>query len=494
MELYRKYSERSDVIHVSSHPKGYLTVFLSMSITIIMSLILVLFQGARIGAVKMKTECVADIAMNSVLAEYSRELYRQYGLLMVDTSYGTGKPSIVNAEEHLRNYAQKNFDRSLVGRFTGADTITSIFLEDAAITGSSFATDNNYAVLERQILAYMGAEPVEGLLTDVMANADMIRSSGLDSTDVGAMQAANQELIDSFELPTIIGEDGSEEQISLGNPADAVNCQRGIGVLNLAVKDPSTISGAVANIDACASHRQLNKGTGLRDQEEISFAEKLLIEEYIHEKCSCYGDEMDKALLKYQMEYLIYGKDSDWANLEKMAENLFLWREASNMLYLFTCDEKCQQADTIAGALTAVLMVPELKDPVKYSILFAWTFAETVSDLNILFSGGRVPLFKTDKTWKLGIENMFDYRSSLDGKDMGEGLYYQDYMKARLFMVSTKDKVKRLGDIIEMDVGKTAGNSGFRLDYCLDTFCGELKVGTRFGYDAKIERIYGYEE
>ena len=45
---------------------------------IIMSLILVLFQGARIGAVKMKTECTADIAMNSTLAEFNRKLYEQY--------------------------------------------------------------------------------------------------------------------------------------------------------------------------------------------------------------------------------------------------------------------------------------------------------------------------------------------------------------------------------------------------------------------------------
>ena len=52
--------------------KGYLTVFLSLSITIILSLILALYQGARIGAMKMRTECVSDIAMNSVLAEYQQ--------------------------------------------------------------------------------------------------------------------------------------------------------------------------------------------------------------------------------------------------------------------------------------------------------------------------------------------------------------------------------------------------------------------------------------
>ena len=308
------------------------------------------------------------------------------------------------------------------------------------------------------------------------------------------MVVENQKVVKAIYSLFINGEDGKEEQMVLGNPADPVNAQRGVGVLSLALKDAGAVSGAAANVDACASHRELNKGTGLRDQEDISLSEKLLIEEYLYEKCSCYGSEMDKALLKYQLEYLIYGQDSDWENLEKMAECLFLWREASNMFYLFTCEAKCQEAEGIAAGLAAITMCPELEEPVKYSILFAWTFAETISDLNILLNGGRVPLMKSDKTWKLSLTDMFFFSMHLDGKDMGEGLYYEDYLKARLIMVSTEDKVKRLGDIIEMDVGKTEGNSGFRLDYCLDTFCGELTMGTRFGYDVKIERVYGYEE
>ena len=38
-----------------------------------------------------------------------------------------------------------------------------------------------------------------------------------------------------------------------------------------------------------------------------------------------------------------------------------------------------------------------------------------------------------------------------------------------------------------------AGNAAFKMDHCLDTFCAEIHVRTRFGYDCKIERIYGYE-
>ena len=484
---------QSERIHVLSRTKGYVTVFLSLSIMIIMSLILVLFQGARIGAVKMKTECVADISMNSVLAEYSRALYEQYGLLMVDTSYGGENPSIINTQEHLRFYAQKNLSRTMASRVINNQTIFSMYCDDVNITGSSFALDNKGAVLNRQILAYMGAEPVEGLLTDVENNVRLIQDNALDTTDVEAMAAENQAAIDAIELPTIINEDGEEGQLSLANPADVVNSQRGIGALNLAIKDKSKISRATVDVNQLASHRQLNKGTGLNDHEVISAGERLLLEQYYYEKCSRYGAELDKSLLKYQLEYMIYGQHSDWGNLERMAENLLFWREASNMLYLFNCEEKCAEAEVIAVIVTAILQVPDLADLVKYSILFAWTFAETISDLDILFSGGRVPLFKSDATWRLSLTNMFGFRDFLNGGDLGEGMYYEDYVRARLFMVDLPTKTMRLADIIEMDVRLTAGNAAFKLDHCLDTFCAEIHVRTRYGYDCKIERIYGYE-
>ena len=445
----------------------------------IMSLVLVLFQGARIGDVKMRLECTADISMNSILAEYSRALYDQYGLLMVDTSYGTENGSVINTQEHLRHYVSKN--------------LVNMYPKDVAITGSSFAMDNGGAVLNRQILAYMGSVPAMELMTDVLDNADMIRENELDTTDVEKKARANQEVIDETELPTITNDDGEEEEVTLGNPADVVTAQKKFGALSLALKDTSRISGASVDTGALLSHRNLNSGTGLRDQENISATERLLLEQYYYEKCSRYGNELDKSALKYQLEYMIYGKDSDYANLEKMAETLLFWREASNMMYLFNCEAKVKEAELVAELLTAVLLVPELAEPVRDSILFAWTFAETISDLNILFSGGRVPLFKTDATWRLSLTNMFSFRDHLGGGDLGEGLYYQDYLRARLLMVDHDEKTMRLADIIEMDVRRTAGNANFKLDHCLDCFCAEITMGTRYGYDCKIERIYGYE-
>ncbi|WP_155833908.1 DUF5702 domain-containing protein [Butyrivibrio sp. XBB1001] len=441
----------------------------------------------------MKTECVADIAMNSVLAEYNRELYEQYGLLMVDTSYGTGNPSIKNLEDHLRHYAEKNFERSTAGGILNAQTMTAMYCKDVKISGYSVATDNNGAVLNRQILAYMAGEPIGYLMGEVSSNASSLQSGGLDSTDVDALASENQEIIDSTELPEIEKEDGKKEIISIGNPADVVNSQRGIGALNLALPDKSGISESVCSLSEYASHRNLNKGTGLDDQMGITAVQKLILDQYYYEKCSRYGAEMDKAQLKYQLEYLIYGLNSDYGNLEKMAETLLFWRQASNMIYLFSCQEKVSEAEAIATALSVILFVPELADAIKYSILFAWTFAESISDLHILFSGGRVPLFKSDETWKLSLSNMFSFRDHLGSQDNQEGLLYEDYLRIKLLMTSHLEKTKRMMDIMEMDIRQTEGNAGFKLDYCVDVFRAQLEVGTKYGYEVGIERIYGYE-
>nr|WP_297707613.1 DUF5702 domain-containing protein [uncultured Butyrivibrio sp.] len=476
-----------------SQTKGYITVFLSLSITIILSLVLALYQGARIGTVRMKAECVADIAMNSVLSEYNRELFDQYSLLFVDCSYGRPNPSVVNTREHLRYYAGKNFERSTIGGLSNAQTMTAMNCKDVNLTGYSVATDNEGAVFCRQILAYMAAEPVGGAFTDVMDNAGRLKSAGLDTTDVEQMASENQKRIDETRLPEIENDEGEKETVSIGNPADAVNAQKAVGILNLAIDDRNSISGAAVNTQLLPSKRKLEKGTGLDDTEKLSVSEKLLLDEYFYEKCSRYGNELDKAILKYQLEYLAYGEDSDYKNLEKMAQELLFWREASNMLYLFGCQEKISQAEALAGALSVILMVPELMEPIKYSILFAWTFAESVADLHTLFGGGKIPLLKDDASWKLSIGSMLSFRSNLNSEGGEEGLDYKDYLRMKLFMTDTGKKVSRMMDIVEMDIRNTKGNEYFRLDYCLDVLRAEFVVGTRYGYEASIERTYGYE-
>ena len=56
---------------------AYLTVYLALVMSVLLSLCLALIEGARSKAVMLEAECVVDIGMNSVLAEYHRELFHQ---------------------------------------------------------------------------------------------------------------------------------------------------------------------------------------------------------------------------------------------------------------------------------------------------------------------------------------------------------------------------------------------------------------------------------
>ena len=57
-------------------------------------------------------------------------------------------------------------------------------LDEVAITGYSYASDNSGAVLKRQIQSYMEAEPLEGLISDAESNLSTLKTSGIEDTDV----------------------------------------------------------------------------------------------------------------------------------------------------------------------------------------------------------------------------------------------------------------------------------------------------------------------
>ena len=148
--------------------KGYITVFLALSLTLILSLVFTVIQGARISAIRMKFECVADIGMNSVLAEYHRELLEQYDLLFVDMSYGGSQPSVGNTEAHLKNYMQKNLQPE--GGFAsgmGVRDFLAMSADNVHIGRYSIASDEEGAVLKRQITDYMSDYPIGAILEKI---------------------------------------------------------------------------------------------------------------------------------------------------------------------------------------------------------------------------------------------------------------------------------------------------------------------------------------
>lgn len=474
--------------------KGYITVFLSLSLSLILSLVLTVIEGARISAIRMKFECVTDIGMNSVLAEYHRELLEQYDLLFVDTSYGTNTASIINTQEHLRNYMQKNMQIQNEPLMQKGRDFLDMNIGDVEITEYSVASDDGGNVLKRQVSDYMKDYPSGYFIEKLTGNSAQITSSRMDSRDIEGERNGYQNRIEKIGLPKEEVKEGVFEEVPLNNPADIANATRSMGVLNLVVSDTSVISTAKADLSQYISKRKLMQGSGLcNDAQKVGGApNNMLFLAYLFDKCGYYGEAKDDSLLQYQIEYIIGGKDTDWKNLEQVAKKLLHIREVSNVMYILSDASKIAEAEAMALALTAVTMTPALAEPVKYTILFAWAYVESLQDVKSLLQGGRVPVYKTAADWKTGINSIKNVKKSLSDTGEGRGLDYKEYLEVLLFLTPDYERTFRAMDIMEMDIRKTPGNAAFRLDGCFDTLNARVIVTSGFGYSYEMERLYGF--
>jgi len=490
--------------------KGYLTVYLSLSLGIILSLILALTEWARVNAMRMQVECVADTAATSILAEYHRQLLEQYELFYVDTSYGTKTASYANAEAHLRNYMEHNFSLKGVDTIWNYRDILKLSAGEVSLLSAAVATDENGIGIKRQAVLYEKDKTGLSLINDIMRNLQTVTEY---ETESGKLQEQRREVEEELnelikqteenlppETQVVETENGLEEievkpQITRDNPADVVNATRGLPILQLVVKDMDALSYQRITPSNYVTGRQLHIGSGR--QEGLSYpdslADNILFHEYILDKCSRYTEVFDKSLLKYQAEYIIGGKDSDEENLKSIVYRLLLIREAANALYLLSDSAKMAEIETVSTILSLVCMVPEAEPLVRYSILFAWAYVESIQDIRNLLDRKKVPLMKNRNTWKSELLHMTDYQQHFeDGGSEGEGMSYEDYLRVFLCMTDESKVTMRLANIMEMDIRKTAGNENFRLDACIDSFEFAACISSGYGYDFDIQRKYSY--
>lgn len=496
---------------------GYLTVFLALALPIILSLVFTLLDGARRNAVRMQAEFAADVAVNSVLAEFSRELFLQYDLLMIDTAYGSGVGDIANTKAHMEEYLEKNLSSGGIKGPAGAD-FTRTSLRETELTDIRFALDDGCGVVREQVNAYMSAEPLEALLSSVLENVNSYNGFGFDLSEWSRRKSENEsELRSALEAARnqreqLAGESGADagEGAEAVSQARAYATENGVGTeeamdpwkeINALCSTPiltlvlggASVSGESVNTSEYVSHRSRQQGSGAVAQNSHHYeqADALFMNQYISEKCGNYRNLLEKGRLGYQMEYLLFGQSSDRMNLEKTAQTLLLIRLAANTIFLFSDAEKKAEARVWGNILALLCLLPELEELFTTAILLAWSYVEAVNDVKILFSGGKVPLMKTGAVWNTKLLSIFCPK--LTGGNDRDGLDYEEYLRILLFLENGDVRDYRLMDIMEMDVRKGENGSSFQLDRCLDTFTLKAVVESSYGYSYSVSREGTYE-
>lgn len=472
--------------------RGGITVFLSLVLTIIISLLFVVIEAARSNSVDFQTSCAMDAALQSVLAEYNREALEQYDLFLIDAGYGTEEKGYILLEEHIRNYMQKNLTVEK-GIFSGGITdLLQLSADFSVILKAAGAADGYGRVLERQAVDYMLDRYGIPDLSSIHILTKTVENEGFLGSAMEEKRVENEQAIDDVDT-TVEDEDGKKHKIPVNNPADGVNSRRGSTGILKKVTEKSGISERQINPEQYISHRAFTERDGfLTGERAVSSMEDLLFQKYLMEKCGNYTKPKENSYLVYEMEYLLAGKNSDRENLHTVVNRLLVIREAANFVYLLSDSEKKAEAEALAMTLSAVTMFPELKDLIKMSILIGWAYAESVNDVKILLEGGRIPLLKSSADWRLDLKHAMKLELEEEGNGSSQGLSYEEYLYALLAAVHKKERNLRFMDLMEMNIRQTRGNENFCMDNCICEFTAEITVSSGKGYHRIITRTSGY--
>ena len=481
---------------------AYLTVYLTLTLTVILSLFLVLIEGVRKNAVFMESECVTDIGLNSIMAEYHRELLAQYNLFAIDSSYGSGSPRVAATEQRLQEYIEHNLstddvflDWLLYRDFLG------IKLDEVQLSKALYLTDGAGSVFRRRAAEAVWDDMNLDLYRQLQDWLQVVDSEQLTERDIAAEKRKLDKQLDAY--------DGDEVQISetewvtveIVNPTAALEKKRKEGILKWVIKDTSALSNKTVPLNNLIvtrmSANKINQGN--IELEELSGTEEALerffFQEYLLRYMGHYGAESEKGALCYQIEYLLTGGENDLANLKSVVNTIFAIREVANTIYIMGDQEKCMIAEALGIVLATAMTIPEAYELVKMILLFGWAFAESIHDVECLMAGGRVPLMKNSRTWFYGLDMALKLGSpsgQLSSSGDSTGLSYEDYLRI-LMMLQNKDTLtSRAMNMVEADIRQTTGNEKFRLDGCLDTVEACVKTKSVYGHTCEITRRKSY--
>lgn len=458
------------------------TVFLALSLeTFILLILTLLFLCIRNGEY-VRFETAVDVSMNSVLGEYCRALFDEFGLIYIDTSYLGGAPGIERTENRIDFYLRKNTTEVYEENNGPWGKISP---QKVVITDFRAATAGNGKSFRNQISQYgqrVGFSPESQYSVGAASDAG----------------AENIELIDFFEYwngikETLNGMEkpkkkdpitGIESEVDVDDPADLVFGMLGNDVPVLSEIETGSISGSFANVEELISNREkLNTDNG-----PVSDGNREDFLKYLSDFFGCYQKESEKRLLKYELEYILYGFGVDSQNMQAAFDDIFRIRLTDNFNAVNSNSEIGNRAKQIAEGLEICTLDSKFIEPITESIICGAVFLESVADMKMLAHGEKVAFHKGGVAVK--VENVLS-GTVPSGLQQG-GLSYKEYLLVLLMQRDITELSYRMMDVMELNVRKQTENPDFSMDWCIERITARLIGFGSQKNQMQVNRIYGF--
>lgn len=397
------------------------------------------------------------LAGKSVLAEYDRHLFEDYGFM----AFTGGEEEI---GERLQDYA---------GRMcrVSEDSSEEIVFFDLALSDVQVSCDGrslgDKAVFMdqlREIMKYQTVETgIEAVLSSVGSGVDIdsLYRNAKDNYD-SEKAALSEPLPEDPQTGEVPENPASRDPLELKeNTFDPENVPEGRTLRNRMVTE------SLPSQNADHSHAR-EKTYRLGQEEELmtlgkdsagfldsffsgirSGTDKLLLLGYIDTHFrSMLKEGSGETFFLGEKEYILRGKLSDKDNLASVKRELFLLRTGMNIAHIYSDPEKRSLTQAAAAATGAELFLPA----VQFLITAAWAGAEAEEDLNTLMSGGKVPFLKTASDWKLSLDSIYGENRVQPGHQEGRGLDYDAYLDLLMLTVGMNEMQLRMMDLIQINM------------------------------------------
>lgn len=502
---------------------GSITVFMSLMLMVIGSLLFTLLEGSRYMMLGMMAVLNSQSVTESMFAEYNVPAFQNYHLLMMDSGYGSGQLLLSKVNARMQELGQENLNPEVSG-FGRYSNFLQMNVTDSSVVQYELATDQDAGVLLAQIAQLMKKELAADLLNQAFQSAADIQESwkqgkqaddyldgALDTLEQAKEAAQEENGIEQQSLDIMPYHNADRNAVQLGssvrqraldiitkcnadrnavplgnsagqqhpqempdvdveNPMEDVKSAKSSPLLAQILSDGERISAKEISKEDAVENRTLNCGNYGKSY-SIGAADKLLAVQYLKTYTSNYRNKVNLPhALAYEQEYILFGKYSDEENLKKMASRLLLLREGINFAYLMSDSVKREEAFAMAAAVAAAAGIPAAATAIQMGILASWAYAESIVELRTLFSGGKVAAVKTSASWTVGLAEsaavLFD--TSIKSKQVSGGQDYEDYLQAFLIAESTKALGKRFANLLEKNLRLYSGYEQVKLD-CMIT-------------------------
>lgn len=459
-------------------------MYLSLVVIMIITLMAQILTEAMYQQDRVRVYSAMDIATESVLGEYARELVNEYGIFFYFSGGSDGNFQRERIANRMDEYLYENLEHTC--------GMLQMQTQNVQIENEVMATDRNGEPFYQEVVeAYKSVLPQK-----VLDEAKKLQEKKGQADEKEREKEENKVTKEELEVPSDlkVDKEAKEKAEEIPNPVEIINAVKENGILGL-VCDSTSLSHQEIDINNSISHRKLVKGAGKITTDDNP-ADRLIYNLYIRDKCCNYTNHNKEngAGLQYQQEYIIAGKKTDKENLTEVVNKILLIREGINFVYLLTDSEKMAEANTLAIALVGYTGLQPLITAMMFAILGVWAYGESILEVKCLLSGGKIAFEKTAANWRLSLNNLCSIVQVSKGNvtEDSQGFTYNDYTFMLLCSTKKKDACYRMMDMVEQNIRNKTQMNGFRLDHCVWKFTTKVAVRSRKGTLIQATKEVGY--